>query len=152
MSEQDNCKEETHAQLCVRLVRELQGTVCFCGSKKRSEQTFCYKHYRDLPRAKQYALYNRIGEGYEEVYLDARQYLGSQSSAQAMRSLDLPNCLPPAFDLWIAQDLRSVAEPAEYFCGSHCIFVLPEEQSEVNTVDAVGFELCVAHRCSYLGR
>jgi hypothetical protein len=101
MSEQDNCKEETHAQLCVRLVRELQGTVCFCGSKKRSEQTFCYKHYRDLPREKQYALYNRIGEGYEEAYLDARQYLGqpvecagdeiirsSQLPATRLRSLD----------------------------------------------------------------
>jgi hypothetical protein len=66
--------EETPAELSMRLVRELQAAKCFCGAKKVSGQTFCKRHYYDLPRDKRLALYNRIGQGYEEAYQEARGF------------------------------------------------------------------------------
>ena len=63
------------AELANRLVKELVGTKCTCGAQKRSKQTFCRNCYYSLPRDTRNSLYNRIGEGYEEAYLNAVEIL-----------------------------------------------------------------------------
>lgn len=55
----------------LELVQELEGTACRCGSKKASMQTFCKKDYYRLSLKQRQALYNRLGDGYEEAYADA---------------------------------------------------------------------------------
>lgn len=57
------------------LFNELEGEKCRCGAKKVSMQTFCGKCYRSLSPEKRRALYNRIGQGYEEAYADAVNFL-----------------------------------------------------------------------------
>jgi hypothetical protein len=64
----------------VRLVRELEGKKCFCGARKAPMQTFCSSDYFALPKALREALYSRIGEGYEEAYAEARNYLSASAS------------------------------------------------------------------------
>lgn len=59
----------------VRLVRELEGRKCFCGARKAPMSTFCSSDYFALPKAMRDALYNRIGEGYEQAYETAREFL-----------------------------------------------------------------------------
>lgn len=58
----------------VRLVRELEGKKCFCGARKAPMQTFCSSDYFALPKDIRNALYNRIGEGYEQAYAEARKF------------------------------------------------------------------------------
>ena len=53
------------------LAEELRGTVCQCGGRKKSRETFCRSCYKLLPRAARRALYSRIGSGYEEAYASA---------------------------------------------------------------------------------
>jgi hypothetical protein len=53
------------------LFKELMGTVCICGRRKRTKETFCGSCYRSLPRPMQLALYRRMGSGYEEAYAAA---------------------------------------------------------------------------------
>jgi hypothetical protein len=65
----------------VRLVRELEGKKCFCGARKAPMATFCSNDYFALPKPMRDALYNRIGEGYEEAVSDARKYLEAQKGA-----------------------------------------------------------------------
>lgn len=65
----------------VRLVRELEGRKCFCGAKKNSMNTFCPKHYFSLSKPMREALYNRVGQGYEEAYAAARHFLKTNAEA-----------------------------------------------------------------------
>ncbi|MDY0187814.1 MAG: hypothetical protein RBR16_07825 [Syntrophus sp. (in: bacteria)] len=55
--------------------RELQGEECVCLGKKSSGYSFCYKCYKSLPQEMQKALYRKIGDGHEEAYEAAAQYL-----------------------------------------------------------------------------
>lgn len=48
---------------------------CECGRKKKTRQSFCSKCYFSLPRQLQAALYQRVGEGYEEAHAQARTIL-----------------------------------------------------------------------------
>lgn len=57
------------------LIKELMGTVCHCGKTKHAEHTFCGKCYFSLPRNMRKAIYNRIGNGYEEAYEAATVHL-----------------------------------------------------------------------------
>lgn len=59
----------------LKLLRELAGTVCRCGAKKKSRQTFCGRCYHSLPRSVALALYRRVGDGYEEAYAKALKHL-----------------------------------------------------------------------------
>ena len=74
---------ETGARFAVLAVKELQGTVCFCGATKQSMQTFCKADYYRLPPAKRQALYNRIGQGYEEAYHAARRFLHAKQNRKS---------------------------------------------------------------------
>lgn len=66
------------------LVRELAGDVCFCGARKTPRQTFCRRHYFALTPMMRAALYNRMGQGYEEAYGAARRVF--QAAAQSKAS------------------------------------------------------------------
>jgi len=61
--------------LKVELVRELSGTKCRCGRTKKANNTFCNKCYFKLPDDMRFALYRRLGSGYEEAYDAAVQEL-----------------------------------------------------------------------------
>lgn len=58
------------------LIAELKGTVCACGARKASRQTFCRAQYFRLPAGMRQALYDPMGEGYEEAYQNACKFLG----------------------------------------------------------------------------
>lgn len=54
---------------------ELKSEECICGMPKPSGRSFCYHCYKSLPRHMQRALYQRIGDGYEEAYEEAVEWL-----------------------------------------------------------------------------
>lgn len=62
-----------------RLLEELQGTTCRCGRDKKTKMTFCGRCYHQLPRRIQRSLYKRVGEGYEEAYSTAVEYLDGRA-------------------------------------------------------------------------
>lgn len=66
---------ETGAKFAVLAIVELKSEACYCGARKASLQTFCRREYYSLPVRMRHALYNRIGQGYEEAYQAARKYL-----------------------------------------------------------------------------
>lgn len=49
-------------------IRELKSETCRCGNDKKSGNSFCLDCYRKSPKAIQRALYNRVGDGYEQSY------------------------------------------------------------------------------------
>jgi hypothetical protein len=60
------------------LLASLSSTVCpACGQLKGSRMTLCRQHYYALPNPMRKALYNRVGEGYEEALAAALDYLGA---------------------------------------------------------------------------
>ena len=66
---------ETTKQKQARLVSELKGVTCRCGSMKARSQTFCRKCYFRLPHIFRNALYRKVGEGYEEACDQAVEHL-----------------------------------------------------------------------------
>jgi len=54
---------------------QLMSDECACGSPKRPRHSFCYRCYRSLPRHMQHDLYQYIGDGYEEAYEAAVEWL-----------------------------------------------------------------------------
>jgi len=64
------------------LIKSLRSTKCpSCSSRKKPHQTLCGGCYRLIPRAAQQALYNRVGEGYEEAFEAAMTHLGVDTPA-----------------------------------------------------------------------
>jgi len=63
------------SDLAHELARELLSEKCPCGRRKQSRKTFCSTCYHSLPTTIKYALYLRIGEGYEEAYASAAKHL-----------------------------------------------------------------------------
>ena len=57
------------------LILELRGTRCRCGAPKTERQTFCHSCYYALMPSQRQALYQRIGEGYEQAYAAAEMRL-----------------------------------------------------------------------------
>lgn len=58
-------------------VESLRSTICpHCGKLKKVGQTLCYRAYIKLPQAMKGALYDRLGEGYEQAVAEALNYLG----------------------------------------------------------------------------
>ena len=56
-------------------IDELLSEECFCGRTKKSKMSLCYTCYKSLPKDKKQALYQRMGDGYEEAYDDAIEWL-----------------------------------------------------------------------------
>lgn len=63
----------------INLIRELAGDKCRCGKAKRPKQTFCRSCYFSLPEPMRAALYDRIGEGYEQAYGNAVAHLEARN-------------------------------------------------------------------------
>ena len=59
-------------------IREFKGNECACGKTKRERTAFCFPCFKQLPRTYQMALYQDIGDGYEEAYEDAVEWLRGQ--------------------------------------------------------------------------
>jgi hypothetical protein len=55
--------------------KELSGKECQCGRVKRSMMSLCYGCYKKLPGHMQRDLYRKLGNGYEEAYDDAVEFL-----------------------------------------------------------------------------
>lgn len=64
-----------------RLYDELLGTKCRCGRVKIARQSFCGRCYKSLPAAMQRAMYRLIGNGYEEAYAKAVEFLTAKEAA-----------------------------------------------------------------------
>lgn len=60
-----------------RLRDEFNGNKCRCGSEKRAYVTFCGKCFYALPHNIRIMLRRKLGEGYEEAYESAVQFLVS---------------------------------------------------------------------------
>lgn len=59
------------------LVTSLRSDLCpACGGTKKPAQTLCRLCYIALPRRKRLALYDRLGEGYQEAVTAALDELG----------------------------------------------------------------------------
>lgn len=57
-------------------IRELRSDECLpCDGSKKPGHSFCFKCYRSLPSHMQKALYQRMGDGYEEAYDEAVRWL-----------------------------------------------------------------------------
>ncbi|MBW1666739.1 MAG: hypothetical protein JRJ66_01570 [Deltaproteobacteria bacterium] len=54
---------------------ELMSEECLCGRSKKRHYSFCYRCFKALPEDMQKALYQRIGEGYEEAFEEAVKWL-----------------------------------------------------------------------------
>jgi hypothetical protein len=83
----------------VNLLRDLLGVVCFaCGKRKGCGKSLCRNCFFSLPVPARNALYNRMGEGYEEAYADALRLLpgGSRGSVAGRRPRSQPR-LPGIF-------------------------------------------------------
>ncbi len=59
-------------------IKEFKGNECVCGGTKRPGSALCYGCFKLLPSSYQGALYLKIGDGYEEAYEDAIQWLREQ--------------------------------------------------------------------------
>jgi len=57
------------------LLEELKSNECACGNHKKEGNSFCYSCYSNLPNDMQKALYLRFGQGYEEGYEEATEWL-----------------------------------------------------------------------------
>lgn len=54
---------------------ELKSEQCFCGLTKKRGFSFCYNDYTRLPRQMQTDLWQPMGDGYEEAYDKAVEWL-----------------------------------------------------------------------------
>lgn len=57
------------------LLRELASETCCCGKDKRKRNTFCASCYYSLPQYLKREIHKLVGEGYEEGYAAAREFL-----------------------------------------------------------------------------
>jgi len=53
----------------------LMSDECYCGRSKKRSYSFCFNCYQSLPNNMQKDLYQRMGDGYEEAYEAAVEYL-----------------------------------------------------------------------------
>jgi hypothetical protein len=57
------------------ILQDFLGELCGCGKPKRTRQSFCRECYLRLPFELKQRLNRKFGEGYEEAFADAREYL-----------------------------------------------------------------------------
>jgi hypothetical protein len=58
---------------------DLASRICACGCRKTHHHTFCGPDYHRLPVGMCQALYDRVGEGYEQAYANALAFLRLES-------------------------------------------------------------------------
>ena len=57
------------------LIRQLAAVECQCSAPTDPRRTFCRKCYYSLPPALRSALYQRLGQGYEQAVDEAEAFL-----------------------------------------------------------------------------
>jgi hypothetical protein len=63
-----------------RVITSLRSDTCpSCGGHKGPGKSFWLKEYRKLPQPIRTALYDRVGEGYEDALIKAFDYLQTQT-------------------------------------------------------------------------
>jgi len=56
-------------------IEEFESEECQCGRSKRPTNAFCFMCYSSLPSDMQKALWQKIGDGFEQAYDEALKYL-----------------------------------------------------------------------------
>lgn len=80
------------------LIQSLRSTTCpTCGGTKKSRKTLCYGCYKRLPGTTKAALYDLLGEGYEQAVAAAMKHLGAARFIMPLLAvaLLLTACEPP---------------------------------------------------------
>jgi hypothetical protein len=63
-------------------LREFESTTCaICRKAKKARQSFCVRCYFNLPAEMKTDLYKRFGQGYEDAYHSAKDYLLGEKRA-----------------------------------------------------------------------
>lgn len=65
--------------------RELRSEECQCLRRKKAGHSLCWKCYGRLPEELRKRLYRRIGDGYEEAYVEAVTWLSRHSDDEDER-------------------------------------------------------------------
>lgn len=60
----------------VEMLQELARDRCRCGAFKGPHRSFCHDCFKHLPYHLQGGLYKRFGQGYEQAFEAALEYLG----------------------------------------------------------------------------
>ncbi len=61
-------------------IRSLNSTLCpACGARKQRSRTLCSPCYHGLPQALRRALWDRVGDGYEQAVASALRHLGAST-------------------------------------------------------------------------
>ena len=68
-----------------QLVRQLASFECVCTAAKDPRRTFCRKCYYSLPPRMRSALYQRLGQGYEQAVDEAEAFLKSKELRKVRR-------------------------------------------------------------------
>ena len=66
----------------IEIIRTLGGLECRCKKPKRAHDSFCRWCYGKLPPTMQRALYQRVGDGYEQAYGAAVDFLDEFERAE----------------------------------------------------------------------
>jgi len=94
-------------------IRDLMSSKCpACGGCKRPRHSFCRDCYSSLPSVLRAALYRRVGEGYEQAYLEAKRAL-----ALIGKLLSCPMCgagKPPDLQICVECDTDNLPEGPNY--------------------------------------
>ena len=62
-------------QLAVQALNDLRSAKCFCGGRKREQQSFCTRCYHKLPANIRQGLYASFRDGYVRFYEAAKEFL-----------------------------------------------------------------------------
>lgn len=68
----------------VEAVRSLHSATCFCLRQKDKGKSFCLSCFRVLPPHMQRALYNKVGEGYEAAYEQAKRGIAQMRTSAVL--------------------------------------------------------------------
>ncbi len=59
-------------------INELKSEECFCERQKKPKRSFCFRCYKALPANIKKGLWSRIGDGYEDAYDEAMNFLSEE--------------------------------------------------------------------------
>lgn len=68
-------KNKTKVKDYMFYIDVLKSEECQCDREKRKKFALCFKCYQKLPSYKQSGLWRKIGNGFEEAYDSAVEYL-----------------------------------------------------------------------------
>jgi hypothetical protein len=70
-----------------QILDEMEADVCpACSNAKQAGQSFCRVCYFNLEVPLRQSLYKRFGHGYEEAYMEAKEYLVGEIKAKRRKN------------------------------------------------------------------